>query len=264
MMNGLEPEFLSEVTEDAFLGGKIKALQPRAGYRAGIDALLLAASIPVAQAGSPRVLDAGSGVGVVGLCLAARVARARVVLVESEPSLVRLALRNVVENRLEDRIRVLCADITAPAKRTAHVELVPESFDHVAANPPFYPQGRARPARDRLRAGAHIMPSGGLERWVRAAARLARPGGTLSLVHRAEALGELLAAIGPRFGALKVLPIHPRADRPAIRVLVQGRKGSRAPMSLLPPLVLHGDGNRFLPAADAILRAGMPLDLDGD
>jgi tRNA1(Val) A37 N6-methylase TrmN6 len=249
------------VSEDAFLGGALTALQPVGGYRASIDAVLLAAAVPVKPTASERVLDVGAAVGIVGLCIAARVAKAHVTLLEIEPSLAGLARENVARNGLEGRLHVISADLGATARTHAELGLHPGSFSHVVANPPFHVQGRGRPARDPIKAGAHAMPAGGLERWVRFMARMAAGGGSATLIHRADALGELLATLAGRFGALKVLPIHPRAGAPAVRVLLQGRKGSRAPLALLPGLVLHGSGNRFLPAVDGILRRGAALDL---
>jgi tRNA1(Val) A37 N6-methylase TrmN6 len=247
-----------ETTDDAFLGGRLRLLQPKAGYRAGLDAVLLAAAVPAAGAGI-RVLDAGAGVGVAGLAVAARIADARVVLVELVPRLAALARENVARNGLSDRVRVIEADLTAPAASLAVQGLEPQSFDHVLANPPYVEEGRGSSPADLVKAGAQMMAAGGLKRWVRFLAHMAAPDGTVTLIHRAEALGEVLASLDTRFGALDILPIHPRTGEPAHRVLVGGRKGSRAPLRLLPGLVLHGDGHAFLPAVETILRDGAPL-----
>jgi tRNA1(Val) A37 N6-methylase TrmN6 len=207
------------------------------------------------------VLDVGAGVGVVGLCVAARVSEAHVTLLEFEPTLAAIARKNVVRNGLEHRLNVVSADIRAPARAHAELGLHPGTFAHVVANPPFDVLGRGRLARDPLKAGAHAMPAGGLERWVRVMARLAANGGSATLIHRAAALRDVLTSLKGRFGALKVLPVHPRAGAPAVRILVQGRKGSRAPLTLLPGLVLHGHDSRFLPEVEEILRRRAGLDL---
>jgi tRNA1(Val) A37 N6-methylase TrmN6 len=251
-----------QLSEDAFLGGAVTVLQPVGGYRAGLDAVLLAAAVPARAAASERVLDVGAGVGVVGLCIAARVGNAHVTLLEIEPRLASIARENVARNGLEGRLEVISADIGAPARSHAALGLHSGAFSHVVANPPFDVQGRSRPPRDPIKAGAHAMPAEGLERWLQFMARVAADGGSATLIHRAEALGELLARMERRFGALKVLPIHPRDGTPAVRVLIQGRKGSRAPLTLLPGLVLHGHGNTFLPRVSEILRHGASLDLE--
>lgn len=255
-MSLIEP---TQTTDDAFLGNALAVLQPRDGYRAGIDAVLLAAAAPV-RAGQ-SVLDAGSGVGVVGLCIAARVPEARVTLVENEPRLAALAAENITRNALQERVTIIEADVTAKASVLTAAGVAPDSYDHVVANPPFHVEGRGRPSRHAIRAAAHAMPAGDLARWIKFAARVTRPGGSVTIVHRAEALGELLGAVEGRFGALRVLPLHPRPGVAAVRVLLQGIKASRAPLTLLPGFSLHEEDNRFRPAIAEILRHGTPLDM---
>ncbi len=245
-----------ELTEDAFLGGRLVVVQPAKAYRAGLDAVLLAASCRAGP--GQRVLDVGAGVGVVGLSLATRAPGVNVVLVERSAVLAGLARRNSERNRLGDRVRVVEADVLASA-RSAPDGLEAETFDHVLANPPFQETGRGRTPPDRLKAQANEMPKDGLELWTRYLARMVAPGGTATMIHRADALIQVLAAFEGRFGALEIVPIHPREAAPANRVLVRGRKGSRAPLRLLPQVTLHGDGNRFLPGIDAVLRQGAAL-----
>ena len=252
----------SEITEDAFLGGALTVLQPRQGYRAGIDAVLLAAAAPVGGKPGERVLDAGAGVGVVGLCIAQRAPGTRVTLVENEPELIVLARENVNRNGLEERVSVIAADITAPAAVLAAAGLSADSFDHVVANPPFHIEGHGRRPRHVIKAAAHAMPAGSLAQWVRFLTRVAAPGGSLTMVHRPDVLPDLLGLLRSRFGGLKILPLHPRVGEPAVRILVQGRKGSRAPLTLLSGLVLHEKDNRFRPEVARILRDGAALPLD--
>lgn len=251
-----------ETTQDAFLGGALNLLQPKSGYRAGIDAVLLAAAAPWSKGRQERYLDAGGGVGTVGLCLARRCPDAMAVILEREPFLVGLAEENAKRNGLAERVSVFSGDILAPASELAGLGLVAESFDHVLANPPFYVDGQGTPAADPLRSAAHSIPESDLDQWGRLLARMATPGGTATLIHKADALGKVMGALSGRFGGLKVLPIYSRAESPAIRIIVQGTKGSRAPMTLLPGLVLHGEGNGFNPFADSIFRAGAALSLE--
>lgn len=250
-----------EVTDDAFLGGALKVLQPKSGYRAGVDAVLLAASIPCGPA-HERCLDAGGGVGTVGLCVARRCPNASAVLLERAARLVELAEENVKRNDLALRIKVFSGDLTQSWSEMAGHGLASESFDHVFANPPFHVDGRGTPSPDPWRSAAHSMPEGDLDLWGRLLARMAAPGGTGTLIHKAESLGSVLSAFAGRFGRLRILPVYARSDSPAIRVIVQGTKGSRAPAAILPGFVLHGDGNAFTPEAEAILRHGASLDLE--
>jgi tRNA1(Val) A37 N6-methylase TrmN6 len=248
-------------SDDAFLGEALRILQPQEGYRAGLDAVLLAAAAPV-QEGRVRVLDVGAGAGVVGLAVARRVAGAAVTLVERDPELAALARTNTDRNGLTRRVQVIEADVTRPLRESEALAALAESFDHVLANPPFHTEGRGTAAGDALKAAGHAMPEGSLDRWLRFMAAMARPGGTATLIHRADALADILAALVGRFGGALVLPIHPREDEPASRVLVQAAKGSRAPLRLLPGLVLHGRDHGFRPEVEAMLRHGAPLILD--
>ena len=250
-----------DVTDDAFLGGQLNLLQPKTGYRAGVDAVLLAASIPCAPGSTESVLDAGGGVGTVGLSVVTRCPQATAVLLERAPKLVELAQENVRRNQLSDRVRVFTGDLTASWSDMAGLGLAIESFDHVVANPPFHLDGRGTPSPDTWKSVAHSMPEGDLDLWGRLMARMAVSGGTATMIHKADALQAVLGALAGRFGAFKILPIYARVGLPAIRVIVQGIKGSRAPLTLLPALILHGEGNAFTPAADAILRGGAQLTL---
>ena len=246
-------------TDDAFLGGALHILQPSSGYRAGLDAVMLAAAVPVDDGKPARVLDVGAGVGTAGLCLARRAGSARVTLFEKEPALTRLARENVLRNGMAARVDVVEGDIGASAAAVQPLGLEPERFDYVMANPPFHDADGGTPAADPLKAGAHAMAEDGLERWARFMARMAAPGGCVTLIHKAEAIARLLGAFEGRFGALRILPLHPRAHAPAHRIIVECRKGSRAPAIVLPGFVLHAADGEFTPEAQAILRAGAPL-----
>lgn len=253
------------LTSDAFLGGALDILQPAGGYRAGLDAVLLAAACGARIGERARVLDAGAGVGVAGLCVARRIADAHVTLVEREAVLAGIARENVVRNNLAERVRVVELDVTeggAGIHRASgvHEEIRADTFSHVIANPPYFAEGRGtRPPGD-LKAAAHQMADGALDQWCRFLASASAGDGLVTVIHRADALGALLDGLCRRFGALRVLPLHPRAGTEAHRVIVQGRKGSRAPLRLLQGLVLHGAGNAFAPAIEAVLRDGAALE----
>lgn len=246
---------------DAFLGGRVEAVQPLAGHhRSGLDAVLLAAAIGDDAAG--RAVDLGAGAGVSGLCLAARAARVGVVLAEREAELVdcaRAALRRPANVAFSARVEAIEADIASESGRRA-AGLAAASFDIALMNPPFHDAGSVRVSPDGSRARAHVLGEEGLDAWFRAAAALLKPGGTLAAILPAARLADLLGAMEGRFGATAVLPVHPRAGEAAIRVVARGVKGSRAPLRLMPPLVLHGEaGGAYLPGPAAILRDGAAL-----
>lgn len=247
-------------TDDAFLGGRLQLLQPAKGYRAGLDAVVLAASIRIEPRTGHRVLDAGAGVGTAGLCVAARVPSADVTLVERAPVFAALARTNIARNNLGARARVIETDLTASAASLEAAGMRPGGYDHVIANPPYLEDGRHRLPADPMAAAAFGMAADGLERWLHFLSWAAAPAGQLTLVHRLDALPKVLAAVEGRFGGIRVLPIHPRSTEPAHRFIVRARKGSRAPLQLMPGLVLHGAGNAFLPHIDRILRHAAELD----
>lgn len=252
-----EPASRPAVTRDAFLGGRLQIAQPSVGYRAGLDSVLLAAAC-TAQAGQ-HVLDAGAGVGVVGLSVARRLPDVRVTMVERAQDHVDLALSNVTQNGLSDRVSVVHADLTMPLQRTPLGERI-GTFDHILCNPPFYDTAAGTRSAIELKDAAHAMADGDLDRWVRFMSAMAAPAGTVTLIHRVERLGEILSAFEGRFGGTLVWPIHPRPGAGASRILVQARKASRAPLRLLAPLVLHdATGNGFAPPVEAVLRGGAAL-----
>lgn len=252
----------ADTTCDAFLGGRISALQPARGpHRSGHDAVLLAAALPQDFHGA--VIDLGAGTGVAGFAVAARCAATRVGLVERDETAAGLAVAALAVEAnaaFAARVRVIVADIAAPAPQRAAAGLLPDSADAVIMNPPFYSAGEVRASPNAARADAHVLGEGGLSPWLRTAAALVRPGGVLALIFPAAGLAEVLALLSGRFGGALVMPVQPRADSPAIRVIVRAIAGSRAPLTLLPPLVLHeGTGSAPSAAAEAILRHGAAL-----
>jgi tRNA1(Val) A37 N6-methylase TrmN6 len=157
------------------------------------------------------------------------------------------------------RVSVVEADIARATGALDAAQIASETFAFVLANPPYHQAGRGTVAGDPLRAASHQMPEDALEIWARFLSRMAAPGGRAAMIHKSEALPQILSAFEGRFGGINVLPIHARADEPAIRVIVTGIKGSRAPIAILPRLVLHGPDQAFLPEIEAVFRRGAPL-----
>lgn len=259
------PAASEQLTDDAFLGGALSILQPASGYRAGLDAVLTAAAARTALRKGGRILDVGAGVGVVGLAIAACVPDVRITLVEKDPSLADLARRNARRNGLAERVQVVVADAIEGGRvlhdAVAGGGLAPASFEHVVSNPPFHAVGSGTPPPLEAKAASHQMREGALDKWLAFMATAAASGGALTLIHRADALASVLEALKGRFGRVRVLPIHSRGDRPANRILISAIKGSRAPLELMRGLVLQDADGRYLPAVEAVLRAGAPLDI---
>lgn len=245
------------LTCDAFLDGRVQLRQPRTGFRSGLDAVFLAAACRARE--GDHVLEAGCGAGAASLCLLARVPGTKMTGVEVDPALAQLASDNAAANQMAGRFEAIAADVTAPWALLEAAGLRPEAYDHVIANPPFFAHGRSRPAQDQANARARAMAQGGLEAWARFLAAAARPSGTCTIIHTAEALPELLAACERRFGDLRITPLYPKANAPAIRVILRGIKGSRAPLTITPGLILHESDGVPTAAARAILRDGCAL-----
>jgi len=227
----------SQFTEDAFLGGQLRLRQPRSGHRAGHDAILLAAATP-AHSGD-RVVDLGAGVGAAGLALARRVAGIELVLVEIDEGLAALARGNAAANAIAAEVIVL--DVTSEAGAFAAAGLGADSVDVVLMNPPFNDSARHRASPDKAREMAHVASAATLAGWVHASRRILKSGGVLSLIWRADGLGDVLAALDRGFGSLRILPVHGDAREPAIRVLVSAVKGGKAPAQIHPALMLKDE-----------------------
>ena len=240
-------------TRDKILGGRVEIIQPAKGYRVAIDPVLLAASVPAIA--NERVLDVGCGVGAAALCLAARIPGLRVRGIEVQRDLVRLALKNAGDNAMTDRVDFMGGDFLNPPPR-----LAPGSFDHVMANPPFGLAGTGNTPPDDGKAVASIEGEAVLSDWVSFCLRMVRHKGSVTFIHRADRLDELLAAVREGLGELVVFPLWPgNSGKAAKRVLVRGRKGVSAPLRIMPGLVLHAGGGAYTAEADAILRDAGPL-----
>lgn len=212
--------------------------------------MLLAAATP-AEARSV-VADAGAGVGTVGLALALRTPGAAVHLIEKDGATAALAADNVRLNGLTERVKVHAADLFDPGARAP----LERRMTVVASNPPFHLANRVRASRDPGKAMAHVLVEGngggGHGSWLRALLMLLGPHGVLAMIHRPEALAALLAAAENRLGDLAIRPVHPREREPANRILLVGIVGSRAPLRIEAPLVLHEPDGRFTAAAAAL------------
>ncbi len=279
-----------KITRDALLGGQVTLRQHAAGYRVAMDPVLLAASVPAVT--GEAVLDVGAGVGAAMLCLAWRVPGIRITGVEVQSELVHLAAENIADNGLAERLNVMVGDLQRPPPR-----LVPRSFDHVMANPPYFEAGRVRASGKDEKATANIEGAGGLGAWVEYCLSMVRPGGTITMTHRTDRLAELLALLGGKAGDLVIFPLWPHdpfateslregardgtrdgatedtkntannardeagAAPPvaAKRVIVQATAGTKGPLRLAAGLVLHKANGNPTKAANSVLRHGNAL-----
>ena len=240
------------VTDDRLLGGRVRLRQSADGARAAIDPVFLAAAVPAEP--TQQILDAGCGAGAAMLCLAARIPQCRIVGLELQRDLVRIAGDNALLNGMGDRLSVMAGDLLQPPPR-----LSPGSFDHVMANPPFIERGRGTEAAHPAKSAANMEGEAALGDWVRFALVMVRAKGTVTFIHRADRIDALLGQLAGRAGEIVIFPLWPRAGQPASRILVQARKQIAAPARLAPGLVLHEADGRFTATAEAVLRGGEAL-----
>lgn len=236
-----------DLTRDRLLGGRIEIDQPARGYRAGMDAALLAAACDARP--RDRVLEAGCGVGGALLSAAARRPGTRFIGLERDSGMADLARANAMANGMADRVEIVTGEVEAGFKALG---LPP--FDHVFSNPPFFDDPAALRAPAPGKVGAW-MADGGLEAWTGFLLKAAREGGTITIIHRADRLADILGLLAPKAGSFRIRPIQPFADEPAKRVMVRAIKTGKAPLVLLPALVLHPrDGGKHTVEVEAILR----------
>ena len=244
----------SNFTHDTLLNGRITLTQLKIGHRVGTDAVLLAKAAPALK--QARFIDIGAGVGAVGLMLATLHETWHGVLLEQDENLCQLATDNIKANQLTARLTVHHADIFA---KPCAGQKLPQA-DLIITNPPFFCAPHVRCSPDSARAKAHVFvePDHTLGLWVSTTLTLLKSGGTFVMIMPPAALPEVLASVTPKLGALTLLPILPKAGASAHRLLLRGMKGSKAPLSIAPPLVLHEADGAFTPEANA-LHAGEDL-----
>ena len=239
-------------TTDMLLGGRVEIRQPGAGFRVSVDAVLLAAS--VALDSGQRALDVGCGAGGATLCLASRVTHAELLGIDRDARMTACLGANISANGFLDRVAAETADVA---------DGVPENlrggFDHVFSNPPYLPPYRADSRTVADAVGAATIESLPFVDWLAFMVTCCKPKGRLTIVHRADRLEELLAGFAACAGEIRVLPIWPRADTPAKRVIITARVGVHTPTMLCPGLVLHTSDGAYTSTARGVIEDGAGL-----
>jgi tRNA1(Val) A37 N6-methylase TrmN6 len=243
------------LTHDDFLGGRIKIWQPRKGYRAGVDPVILAASVPAKSGQS--VLELGCGVGVASLCLAARIPDLKISGVEVQGEYAALAQRNGTENALP--FDVVTADL-----RALPPDLRQKRFHHVIMNPPYFDRTASTASDD---TGKDIAFGGDtpLRDWLEIGAKRVGPRGYLTLIQRMERLPDVLDGLNGRLGAIIVRPIAGRTERAPELFLLQARQEGKSPFRMAPTLIMHqgamhqGDQESYTAKVSQALRSGAEL-----
>lgn len=256
---GADGEAPPNTTLDAFLDGAFHLLQPAAnGFRAGHDALLVAAAVPGDAAG--QAVDLGAGAGALAFAAAVRAPGLHITLAERNAAMAALAERSrrlPGNAALAPRLRIAECDVLAGRAARERAGLHDGLFDLVLSNPPFHPPDHRR-SPHALRDEALAAPDRNfLGRWLTAASALLRHGGTTLMILRPENLADIFPVLPGRLGDLRCLPIHPSAEAPATRILASATRGSRAPFRLLPRLVLDRELRDRVSHGEAHLSAAL-------
>ncbi len=247
-----------DVSLDNFLDGRVKAYQPKKGFRAGIDSVLLAASV---NPKSTSILELGSGSGVVSCCILADLKHASSLLVEVEKDALNISKQNLIQNQFDQRAKVLELDVTAKGMSRFEAGLQSDYYASTVANPPFFDGAVGTVSPDGARKTARHMLPNELDKWVKTAATSTAPKGEIIFIHTINAMPQLLNSFAQRFGNITVLPIAARVGESATRLLIRGIKGSKAPLTLLSPLIVHNcKGQDYTPETEAIFRGNSRLD----
>lgn len=237
---------------NTILDGAVQMVQPARGYRSAIDPIFLAASLDVK--GSESVLEMGAGAGTALLALAHRVLDIKIIGLEFQRDMVRLASHNIKLNGFHDRLEVIHGDLLTPPPR-----LAASSFSHVMANPPYFETHKSTPSTLTTKALSNHGESASLETWVTFAHRMVKPKGSVTFVFSADRLDDLIAAMYGKFGEITIFPLWPKAGQKAKRFIIRGRKNIKAPSQLLNGLVVHEANGEYTQRADNILRHAKAL-----
>jgi tRNA1Val (adenine37-N6)-methyltransferase len=242
-------------TLDTLWKGRIKLYQSRSGYRASLDAVLLAAFVTIRE--RDKIVDLGTGSGVVALLIASMHASSTIVGIEVQEAMAERAARNVRLNQFESRVRIVCSDLRAVAEN-----FKPESFSLVTANPPYRRAGSGRVSADAEKKIARHETSATLADFVAAAAYLLPIKGRIAVIHPAERTTDLLTTMRS-FGIepKRLRMVHSFRAAEASLVLVEGVKGGRESVKVLSPLVLYSEDNRYTPEIGALLAGEHALKL---
>jgi len=249
-------------TIDGFLDARLQVKQPKTGFRAGSDAVLLAASVDIGPGQS--LLDVGCGVGTAALCVKHRQPDCLVFGLELQSELAQMARENAYSNKVATGMTIFDVNIASrndfkPLAGPTSAEFLSDHFDHVITNPPFYADGRAQTSPSEIRAKAHVEGDADLDCWIKFCMARLKPKGILSVIHRTDRLPELLTLISADCGSIRIIPLWPNAQTPAKRVLLQGVKSDKGPAMLHPGIVMHENNGKPTEIAENILRKGMAL-----
>lgn len=253
---------MTAYTDDDFLDGKVKIRQPEKGYRAGADAVLLAAALPLMNG---RILEVGAGVATPSLCYLYRTTQAgytpQIVAIEMFDDIEAIAKFNIAQNQFENQLSMVNVNIFDSAAKHEAMGLLSDCFDHIFSNPPFFDPKSNKTSTNDYKALAHSIEQDDLEKWLIFMVRLLKNKACLTLIYPMEQLYKVMKILENRVGDITIRPIFSKPNGPATRFMLQGKKGSKAPLKMLEPLVLRDKDGNITPLADDIFRHAKPVNM---
>ena len=239
----------SRLTFDAFFNGRIRVAQDRSGYRFSIDAVLLAHH--AAPRNNDRILDLGTGCGIIPLILVFRHPGLRAYGVEIQESLAKNARDNVKKNDMEGRIQIFCMDM-----RLLNTGITGGAVDLVVTNPPYRKARTGRVNLDNQRAIARHEIAVTLQEVVDTGQRMLRPKGRFVTVVPAERVTDILFLMGTRgLEPKRLRMVHSRIDTEAKLAIVEGVKGARKGVKVESPLILYHSDSTYTEAVSKMFEA---------
>lgn len=236
---------MSAPEEIFVLDKRVRLLQPPDGFRTSLDSVMLAAACPAKQ--KEHILDMGCGVGGAGLCVLTRIPEAQLTGIDIQNDHIDLAIRNATLNGMEARTKFIASDVCDYNSE--------KKFDHVICNPPYQePDQRTQSPSARIEAARAHRADVTLQNWAHCAVRNLKAKGSLTIIHRADQIDKIIQALEGRFGGTEVIPLWPKENTPAKRVIVRAYRDSRSPATIHPGLILHKENGDYTDAAENILR----------
>jgi tRNA1(Val) A37 N6-methylase TrmN6 len=250
------------------LNGAVSLWQAQGGLKTSTDSVMLAAACPV-QSGQ-SLLDLGCGVGSAGLCVLARVPDIHLTGIDIQADHIELAIKNAVMNGWAEKCDFICGDIRdfsvmssrrspGSEKQEKHDPVFHRGssmlFDHVICNPPYYSAGdQTSPSAAKAKALTHDEPDISIQSWVKCAFAHVKSGGSLTMIHRADSVQNILQALGKSFGRTEIIPLYPKAGQSASRVIIRTLKHRKSPALIHAGVIMHGADSGYSPEAEQILR----------
>ena len=228
---------LPNITENSFLDGKLSLFQPIKGFRAGLDSVLLAASVN-AQSGE-KVLEIGSGIGTVLFCLMNRISGLEATGIEIMEEYHSLSLINAKRNKINANL--ILGDFFT------YENLKKKIFDQIFFNPPYYPVSNYKISGHKLLDIANIEHPGILKKMLNFALKRCKPYGYITLIHRPARISDILSILKNEAGDIKILPIVSSNSKNASRMIIRARKSAKGDTKLLNPLFLYKDSKKMGP-----------------